>query len=170
MSALEALELQLARLRERIAHERRLCTRLGSLAAAVRRGSLQTLDDVIDSIQEMTMFEKYFTPDQMDQIQARGRTIGPDRIREVEAEWPVLIADIRREMEAGTSPSSPRVQALAAKWGSLVREFTGGSAEISGSLREMYQREESVRQRTNIDATLMEYVGRAMAATREGRT
>ena len=77
---------------------------------------------------------------------------------------------MRREMEAGTSPSSPRVQALAAKWGSLVREFTGGSAEISGSLREMYQREESVRQRTNIDATLMEYVGRAMAATREGRT
>ena len=86
----------------------------------------------------------------MDQIQARGRTIGPDRIREVEAEWPVLIADMRREMEAGTSPSSPRVQALAAKWGSLVREFTGGSAEISAGLREMYQKEESVRQRTNM--------------------
>ena len=57
VSALEALELQLARLRERIAHERRLCTRLESLAASVRRGSLQTLDNVIDSIQEMTMFE-----------------------------------------------------------------------------------------------------------------
>jgi DNA-binding transcriptional MerR regulator len=169
VSALAALELQLSRLRERIAHERRLCTRLESLAAALRRGSLQTLDDVIESIQEMTMFEKYFTPDQMDQIQARGRTIGSERIREVEAEWPMLIADMRREMEAGTPPSSTRVQALAARWGMLVREFTDGRPEIAAGLRQMYQKEDSVRQRTNIDATLMKYVGRAMAASHEGR-
>ena len=114
------------------------------------------------------MFEKYSTADQMDWIQARGRTIGPERIREVEGEWPTLIADVRREMDNGTPPSSARLQALAARWGTLVREFTGGSPEISAGLRGMYQKEESVRRRTGIDAKLMEYVGRAMAAAREG--
>jgi hypothetical protein len=41
-----------------------------------------------------------------------------------------------------------------------------GARLKSAGLRQMYQVEESVRQRTNIDAKLMEYVGRAMAAGR----
>ena len=114
------------------------------------------------------MYEKFFTPDQMDQIQARGRTIGPERIRAVEAEWPVLIAAMRREMDHGTPPSSPRVRALAARWGALTREFTGGSHEISSGLRDMYQKEPSVAERTGIDAKLVGYVRRSMAAGRSG--
>jgi hypothetical protein len=51
----------------------------------------------------------------------------------------------------------------------LVREFTDGRPEIAAGLRQMYLKEDSVRQRTTIDATLMEHVGRAMAASHEGR-
>jgi hypothetical protein len=84
----------------------------------------------------MTMFEKHFTPDQLQEIQARGRQIGQERIREVEAEWPRLITEVRAAMESGTDPASAEVQQLAQRWMGLVREFTGGNPGIQqGSTR-----------------------------------
>ncbi len=46
------------------------------------------------------MFEKYYTPEQMEWFQQRRLQVGEERIREVEAEWPRLIA-------AGTNGDGP---------------------------------------------------------------
>ena len=113
------------------------------------------------------MFEKHFTPEQMQEIQARGQQIGPERIREVEAEWPKLIAEVRAAMESGADPASAEVQALAQRWMGLVREFTGGNPSIQQGLNQMYSQEPEVRERTGIDPALMEYVGKAMAAAKK---
>jgi len=56
------------------------------------------------------------------------------------------------------------VQELARRWKGLVEEFTGGDVQIAASVGRMYQQEESVRQRTSLDAEIMEYIGRAGAA------
>ena len=91
--------------------------------------------------------------------------MGEDRIREVEAEWPRLMDEVRAEMERGTDPADPRVQALARRWQGLVSEFTGGDPAIAQSLRNLYQNESHV---AGMDVgamrPLMEYVGKAMAA------
>jgi hypothetical protein len=72
---------------------------------------------------------------------------------------------VEREFEAGTSPSDPRVQELASRWGTLIERFTGGDPGIRASLERMY-REEVVERasRAMVKPELMEYVGRAMAA------
>ena len=44
-----------------------------------------------------------------------------DSIRAVEAEWPRLIAQVRREMLEGTDPTSARMRPLAIRWRELVR-------------------------------------------------
>src|SRR5690606_36065413 len=97
--------------------------------------------------------------------------LGEERIREGEAEgagWPRLMEEVRAEMEKGTDPSDPRVQALAQRWRALIEEFTGGDPGIAASLNRMYEQEDTIH---GMDVAPMramgEYIGRALAAARE---
>jgi DNA-binding transcriptional MerR regulator len=168
-SPLRVIELQLERLRAQIELHQRLCRRLEALAVRLRGSEEASAEDLLETIEGMTMFEKHFTPEQMQKIEERGRQIGVERIREVEAEWPKLIAEVRAEMERGTDPASERVQELARRWMGLVHEFTAGDPGIEASVATMYRKEPSVRQRTGLDSAIFEYIGRARAAS-EGRS
>ena len=77
--------------------------------------------------------DKYYSPEQLEYLEARRREVGEERIRESQAEWAELMENVRAEMEAGTDPSNERVQALAARWMALVEEFTGGDPGIERS-------------------------------------
>ena len=158
------LDLHVARLDAQIERQRRLRDRLRTVALRLKAAEEVSVDDFLKTMEEITMFEKYYTPEQLQEIQERGQQIGEERIRQVEAEWPQLIAEVRAEMEKGTDPASDTVQELARRWKALLAEFTGGNPGIQKSLNEMYRQEPSVRERTGIDPKLMEYVGRAMAA------
>jgi DNA-binding transcriptional MerR regulator len=160
----QVLGLHIAKLRERIDLQQRLCRRLETVAERLRTAETVSVDDFIQTLEAMTMFEKHFTPEQLQEIQARGEQIGPERIREVEAEWPRLITQVRAEMEKGTDPASAAVQDLARRWKELLREFTGGNPGIQKGLNTMYAEEPEVRSRTGIDPVLMEYIGKAFAA------
>jgi hypothetical protein len=75
------------------------------------------------------------------------------------------MAEVRTEMDAGTDPADPKVQALSRRWFGLVAEFTGGDPGIFNSLKSMYQNEDRV---AGMDVAgmrpMMEYVGKAAAA------
>jgi MerR family transcriptional regulator, thiopeptide resistance regulator len=158
-----AIEAHARRLRDRIDGERRLLRRLERTAETLRRKQKPTIDDVIRTVEAITMMDEYFTDEQREWMKERRVTVGEDRIREVEAEWPPLIAAVREEMKGGPSPDDPRVQALAERWGALVQEFTDGNLGIARSVGRMYQNEPSVRQKTGIDGAMMDYVSRAGA-------
>jgi MerR family transcriptional regulator, thiopeptide resistance regulator len=162
----QVLGLHIARLRERIDLQQRLCRRLETVAERLRAAETVSVDEFIQTLEAMTMFEKHFTPEQLQEIHARGQQVGPERIREVEAEWPELIAKVRAEMERGTDPASAAVQELARRWKELLREFTGGNPGIQKGLNTMYAEEPEVRSRTGIDPALMEYIGKAIAAAK----
>lgn len=164
-SALAVVELHLNALKERLERERALLTRLEALAAAMREGGSISVEQLLTTIEAMHMSEKYYTPEQLQTLQARRATLGEEHIRRVEAEWPRLIAQVRAEMEKGTDPADPAVQALAVRWRELVAEFTGGDPGITASLAQMYREEgpEQASQGT-FDRAVMEYIGRAMAA------
>ncbi|EYB68247.1 hypothetical protein DEIPH_ctg025orf0094 [Deinococcus phoenicis] len=80
-----------------------------------------------------------FDDEQMKYLEGRRAEVGEARIQEVEAEWPRLMAEVLREMAAGTPASDPRVLDLARRWRGLVAEFTGGRADIGGTLNESYR-------------------------------
>lgn len=114
------------------------------------------------------MFEKYYTPEQRAQLAKRAEALGEERIREVGAEWPRLMEAVRAEMEKGTDPSAPRVQALARRWEALVEEFTGSDPGIEASLRRMYEQETTVHGINTASVRAMgEYIERALVADRE---
>ncbi len=161
-----ALRAQASRLRTQIAHEQRLLARLDSLAGRLEQDGDAAGDDVLETLEMLTMFEKYMTEEQLATLAERKEQLGATHIAEVEAEWPRLIAAVRSAMERGVDPASPEVQPLARRWQELVHEFTGGDPQIANSVRRMYAGEPSVRQRTGLDEGIMEYVGRAMAAAK----
>jgi DNA-binding transcriptional MerR regulator len=169
-SPLEVIRLQVARLRDRIAMQQRLCDRLEAVAARLHEAEEVSADEFIAMIEEMTMFEKYYTPEQMEALKKRGDQLGPEAIERSHEEWADLIAQVRAEMDSGTDPSSPEVQELARRWMGLVNAFTGGDAGIERSLGRLWQEQGdtlTAQHGSEYDPRpVMEYIGRAMAAVR----
>jgi DNA-binding transcriptional MerR regulator len=161
------IQLHLERLRGQVEQLQRLCRRLEAIAAHLDTAEEVSVAELTTTIEVMTMFEKYYTPEQMEEIKERGRQVGEERIRQVESEWPQLIAEVRAEMEKGTPAADPRVQQLARRWMGLVNEFTGGNPGIASSLGKMYRDEPSVRERAGLDPKLFEYVNQVLAAAKQ---
>jgi hypothetical protein len=109
--------------------------------------------------------EKYYTPEQAEEIRKRGEVMGEEQIRQVEAEWSELMEKVRVEMEKGTEPTSDAVQRLAAQWMDLVNQFTGGNPEIVKAVGNMWNQEQTIH---GIDTgemrKMMEYISKALAA------
>jgi len=167
LSRQQVLELHLSRLRDQIELQQRLYRRLAAIAGCLAAAEEVSVAELTQAMEEMKMYEKYFTPQQMDELQQRGREVGPERIREVEAEWPRLIAEVRAEMEKGSDPSEPQVQELARRWMGLVREFSGGSPGVEKSVATMYRQEPGAMQKSGLDSGVFEYVNRAIQAAKE---
>ena len=169
-SPAEVIGLHVARLRDRIARERRLCERLEALAARLRAAEEVSADDFIGMIQEMTMIESYYTPEQLDDLKKRGEQLGEERIRQSQEDWAALIAQVRAEMDRGTDPSAPEVQAMARRWMDLVNEFTGGDPGIGRSLGRLWKEQGdtiAAQHGSQYDPRgVSEYIGRAMAAVK----
>jgi DNA-binding transcriptional MerR regulator len=159
------LQLQLAHLKERIAAQQSLCTRLELVARRWRADEKVPTEEFLQIIEETSMVDKYYTPEQREQMKQRAEILGQDHIREVEAEWPQLMAQVQAEMDRGTDPADERVQALARRWKELVEEFTGGDPGIAQSLGRMWKEETNVHgMDTGNMGNLMGYVRKAWEA------
>ncbi|MGI8687451.1 MAG: MerR family transcriptional regulator [Thermomicrobiales bacterium] len=172
VSPLRVIEQQLAQVREQIALHHQLRERLEAIAWGLRRAEEPSVADLLQTMEVMNRMEKYYTPEQLEWMKERRQTVGEERIREVEAEWPTLIAQVRDAMDAGIDPADPRVQALAQRWKGLVQEFTGGNPSIEKSLRTMYENEKSQDIHPSFDPRMAEYgayIGKAMAAAKQAK-
>ena len=138
------LRLHVARVKEQLRAQQQVYARLEALADTLGRADVVSADQFLLSIEATVMIEKHYTPDQLAGLKDRRAAVGDERVRHVESEWPGLMAAVQAEMDAGTDPADPTVQALAAKWMGLVEEFTGGDPGIAAGLKSMYQTEDRV--------------------------
>jgi DNA-binding transcriptional MerR regulator len=119
----------------------------------------------LEALEAMSMFEKYYTPEQLQQLEERRKQFGPEQIKAVEDEWKDLYAQVRRHRESGTDPADPAVQALVTRSGELIRMFTGGDPGIEASLKRMYEQEGPERASRGVaDPADLEYLARARAS------
>ncbi len=171
VSPQRVIHLHVARLREQISLATRLAERLQAVAHPLGSAEMVSVDELCKTIEDMSMFDQYFTTEQLEELRVRGEQTGPARMEEVGREWAELIPAMRAEMEKGSDPASPRVQELARRWRGLVQEFTGGNPGIEQSLRNMYSHEgPALQQRLgNVpDPELFAYVSKANAAAKTG--
>lgn len=159
------LELHLARVKEHIALQQQLCARLEAARAQMSTRQVVSVEEFLKITEAIAMTEKYYTPEQMAFLEERRNLVGEERIREVEAEWPRLMDEVRAAIERGDDPASDTSQELARRWMGLVNEFTGGNEGVFHSLSEMYQNESQVH---GMDVAAMkplgDFIGRALEA------
>lgn len=160
-----AVRRHLSRVEQGLEAQRRLRSTLARMLELLEQQREPTVEDFIQAIEETTMIEKYYTPEQQEQLARRREELGEARIRQAEREWAELIAAVKAEKDAGTPHNDPRVLELARQWRQLIEQFTGGDEGIRQSLATMY-REQGAKaaSRGTVDPELMRYVGQALGA------
>ena len=119
----------------------------------------------IDAIEVMTRMERYYTPEQMEELSQRAEALGEEGMARAHQDWARLIAEVEAERQAGTDSADPRLTALVERWNALVEQFTGGDTGIRASLQKTYETEGPDRaSRGAVNAETMAYAQRAMQA------
>jgi DNA-binding transcriptional MerR regulator len=159
------LQLHIAHLKEQIELQQRLRERLETIAKRWRVDEQVPTEEFLQIIEVTNMLDKYYTPEQQEELKQRRATIGDERIRQSETEWKGLIDQVQAEMDKGTDPSDERVQQLAHRWMGLVQEFTGGNPGIARSVGRMWQEETNIAGFDTANMRkLMDYIGKATQA------
>jgi DNA-binding transcriptional MerR regulator len=165
----QVVRLHLARVREQALELKRLEDRLAALADALDKAEIVSADEFLATIEEMTMIEKYYTPEQLESLKKRAEEADEATrerwVQQAPQLWADLFTAVDAEIAAGTDPTDPKAQELARRWWGLVSEFTGGDPGIFRSLRNMYQNEDRIH---GMDVAAMrpkmEYILKAAAA------
>ena len=177
-SPLEVIRLHITRLREQIELQRGLCERLEALAGYFDSGGEvsakdfpQTAEDFLQTIEVMSMIESYYTPEQMESFRKRSAeamAAGVDLAQQGTAAWQELLAQLKVEMDGGTDPADPKVQALEKRRQALVNAFSGGDKAIEENLERMWTEQgDKLCAQFGIDPKLMAYLGKAAEAARQ---
>ena len=136
----DTVRRHLGRVEKQLGALEQLRLRLTQLLAALD-GDEDSTQRFLDALEAMTMFEKYYTPEQFEQLEQRRNELGEDAIKAVEQEWQEIYAKLRELREAGVDPAAPEAQAVGDRASELIQMFTGGDPGIAASLRRMYEQE-----------------------------
>lgn len=159
------VERQLSRVHDEIRVAEALRARLETLAEALRKHTAPPFAALLDVLEVMAMTEKYYTPEQMADLERRAAELGPEGMRQAESAWATLIGEMDAARQRGDDPASPEVRALARRWQALIEQFTGGDPGIRASLQRMYQSEgPEAASRGTVNTEVMAYAQRAIEA------
>jgi MerR family transcriptional regulator, thiopeptide resistance regulator len=154
-----AVDDHLRRLEAQIAQEQQLLDKLRTLRQRL------DADDFLTTIEEITMRERYYTPEQLDQLEQRRQALGEEAIKDVEREWGEIFATLKQEMDSGTDPADPRLRPIGERSRELIEMFTGGDPGIQASLKTMYDTEGPEKaSRAMADPAVFAYLAQVRAA------
>ena len=150
LAALDRQAEQVARLRAQLLH----------LQEQVQQGTVPEMADWLITLELMTMYEKYFNPDELKTLEAHRRQAGPD----LDARWLAMMQSLRALMEQGVPPSDERAQEVSGEWHVLIQETIGNDTHLLAKLDTMARNESSVRQQLGMDEAVMEYLRACLGA------
>jgi MerR family transcriptional regulator, thiopeptide resistance regulator len=160
-----ALRRHIDRLDDRVRLAQTLRARLTGILDALDRAVEPSADMFIEAIELMTRMQRYYTPEQLAQLQRRAEALGDEGLERAQDDWMRLIAEVEAERKAGTDPADPKLTPLIERWNALVEQFTGGDPGIRAGLQELYDSEGPERaSRGAVNAETMSYAKRAMDA------
>jgi len=150
---------QIAMLDHQIAQASTLRERLHSLQAQLAQGQAPELAEWLTTMELMTMYDKYFTPEELRQLPLLTDSA-------VEQEWQALVAQVRALQATGAAPDDARAQALGTEWMVKLVRDTGAHPGLFARLNAMHAQEPAMRQATSIDAEVMQFILAAFNASR----
>lgn len=110
--------------------------------------------------------KKYYSESAQAKVEERKALWSPKLQAQVSKDWAELFADVEASLDQ--DPSSPKAQALAARWRKLLEGFTGGDPEIQKGLNAMYADQQNwpdtPRQKWQIRPEVQAFIQKAMMA------
>jgi DNA-binding transcriptional MerR regulator len=160
---------QLAAVDRQISEARALRHRLTAIRDGLTTDVEPSIDQLIETMEAITMYEKYYTTDQLDRLERRREEVGDEAIASAEREWAEVFADVRAEMQAGTDPRDSRLDSCRRRVRDLLDAMTGGEADLRASMTEMWSNEEpETLTRGLVDRELRDYYTRMWPAPPAG--
>ncbi|HET6432168.1 MerR family transcriptional regulator [Dyella sp.] len=155
----ELVDRQIAQLDRDLADAARLRERLVHLRGQLVAGQSPDLADWLDTLEQMTMYEKYFTPEE---LKALPLHTDPD----VLPAWSALVTAVQSAMDRGATPEDADAQQLALQWMEMIGRGTGNNPAFLLRLRTMTEDEPGMRERSGITPALERFVERSMVSAR----
>lgn len=104
---------------------------LRSRIAALLDG--HTTESLLSTLELMSVYESYFTADQLNDMRARAAAMGAESVEALKASWLELVRQLREHLAAGTPAADPRVVELSRQWDALGAQFTGDDPAIKAA-------------------------------------
>ncbi|WP_426702889.1 MerR family transcriptional regulator [Rhodanobacter sp. Col0626] len=155
----DVVNRQIAQIDRELTEAKNLRERLVYLRAQLANGQSPDLADWLDTLELMTMYEKYFSPEELKDLPLH---TDPD----VLAEWSALVSAVQSAMDRGATPEDADAQILALSWMTMVGRGTGNNPAFLMRLHAMNESEPGLRERSGISRELEQFVEQAMVAGR----
>ena len=158
-----AVRRHLERVDEQVRLAGQLRSRLTRILDMLDRAVEPSADAFVEAIEVMTRMERYYNPEQLEQLSQRADALGEEGMKRAQDDWARLIAEVEAERQAGTDPADPRLTPLVERWNALIGQFTGGDPGIRASLQKLYETEGPERASHGaVSAETMAYARRAI--------
>ncbi|MFZ1871563.1 MAG: MerR family transcriptional regulator [Chania sp.] len=154
------IEQQIAMLDRQLVQITALRGRLQHMHTQLTMGNEPELNDWLTTLESMTMYDKYFTADELAQLPF----YQADEARN--QEWKEMVSSVHMLMESGINAEDPRVQAIARRWMRTLERDTAGNPAFLTRLNAMHADEPLMREQTGITPAMTDYVTRAFAETK----
>lgn len=158
---LDIVRLHRTRLEQQTAELTDVLDRLRGLESILETQGKTPTDEVFGLMERMMNFEKYYSPEQLEELRQRRDALGEDGMRKAQQDWQDLIREVREAQAAGLPPESPEARDLARRWGTLIEAFTGGNPEIRQSLANAYQDQPGAMAQFGIDEATQGWIRKA---------
>jgi DNA-binding transcriptional MerR regulator len=155
----DVIDRQIAQLDRELAQAARLRERLVALRGQLAAGQSPDLADWLDTLELMTMYEKYFSPEELKQLPMH-------HDRQAQAEWQALVMAVQAAIDCGAAPEDHDAQLLALRWMQTLQRDTGGNPDFLLRLNAMHDSEPEMVALSGITPAVKQFVERAIVEAR----
>ncbi|RAO77684.1 MerR family transcriptional regulator [Dyella jiangningensis] len=155
----EVIDRQIAQLDHEIANASRLRSQLGRLRAQLDTGQAPDLADWLETLQTMSLYEKYFSPEEL-------KTLPLHTDPDVLPQWSALVTAVQSAMDRGATVDDADVHLLALRWMAMLERGTGNNPAFLLRLHAINEQEPQMRELSRISKALERFVEQAVISAR----
>jgi MerR family transcriptional regulator, thiopeptide resistance regulator len=155
----DVVDRQIAQIDRELSEATKLRERLVHLRAQLANGQSPDLADWLDTLELMTMYEKYFSPEEL-------KTLPLHTNPDVLVQWSELIGAVQSAMDRGATTQDTDVQTLALRWMTMIGRGTGNNPDFLMRLNAMNENEPAARAQSGITHALQAFVEESIVAAR----
>lgn len=148
---------QIEMLDRKIARFIDLRERLTLLQAQHSAGEAPDLADWLNTLELMTMYEKYFSPEELKALPFYSAS------PEDKQEWKAMVEEAHTLITQGVPPEDARAQDLATRWMLRLERDTAAHPVLFAKLNTMHANERGLQEQSGITPATIDYIVRAFS-------